>query len=76
MLELAWKGTKPVTLPDGTKRVFLQDGDTVTIRGWCEKDGMRVGLGSCTGKVLPATPFVDPAAAPAAGAAAGGAGSA
>jgi len=57
MLELAWKGTKPIELPDGSKRVFLQDGDAVTMRGWCEKDGMRVGLGSVTATVLPASPF-------------------
>lgn len=73
MLELAWRGTKPLPMPDGTTRSFLADGDTITMRGWCERDGVRVGFGACAGKVLPATPFVAPAAAPAA---AGGAGSA
>lgn len=60
MLELAWRGTKPVQLGDtGKTRVFLQDGDTVTIRGWCEKEGgLRIGFGACTGTMLPATPYV------------------
>jgi fumarylacetoacetase len=57
MLELAWKGTKPVALPDGSTRVFLQDGDEVIMRGWCEKEGVRVGFGQCTGKMLPAKPY-------------------
>jgi fumarylacetoacetase len=59
MLELAWRGTKPLPMPDGTTRSFLLDGDELCIRGWCEKDGVRVGLGSCTAKVLPAKPFVE-----------------
>lgn len=59
MLELAWKGTKPIAMPDGTTRVFLQDGDEVEMRGWCEKDGLRVGFGSCKGTVLPAAPVVE-----------------
>lgn len=62
LLELAWKGTKPLEMPDGTKRVFLQDGDAVVMRGWCQgEDGLRVGFGSVAGKVLPAEPFVAPA---------------
>lgn len=84
MLELAWKGTRPLDMPDGTKRVFLQDGDTVNVRGFCVKDGVRVGFGDCAGTILPATPYVDPAAgaagsasaAAAAGSATGGAGTA
>jgi fumarylacetoacetase len=61
LLELAWKGTKPLEMPDGTKRVFLQDGDSVIMRGWCQgEDGLRVGFGSCAGKVLPAQPYVAP----------------
>jgi len=39
MLEICWKGTKPVQMPDGTERKFIEDGDTVMLRGWCEKDG-------------------------------------
>ena len=54
MLELCWKGTKPLTLPSGEERKFLADGDTVTLRGWCSGDGYRVGFGECTAKVLPA----------------------
>jgi fumarylacetoacetase len=54
MLELAWAGTKPIKLDDGTTRVFFNDGDTVTLRGHCEKDGIRVGFGEVTAKILPA----------------------
>ncbi len=56
MLELAWKGTKPLTLPNGEKRVFLQDGDRVTMTGWCQGTGYRVGFGEATGVILPALP--------------------
>lgn len=55
MLELAWRGTKPIKLPTGEERKFIQDGDTVIMRGWCQGDGYRVGFGACTGEVLPAT---------------------
>ncbi|MBI3408087.1 MAG: fumarylacetoacetase [Planctomycetes bacterium] len=54
MLELAWKGTKPFALSSGETRAFLQDGDRVTITGWCQGDGYRVGFGEVTGKILPA----------------------
>lgn len=54
MLELAWKGTKPLIMNDGTERKFIQDGDTVIMRGHCEKDGVRVGFGEVKGKILPA----------------------
>ncbi|MCB0638243.1 MAG: fumarylacetoacetase [Lewinella sp.] len=53
MLELSWRGEKPLTLSDGSERKFLLDGDTLTLRGWCEKDGVRVGFGQAGGKVLP-----------------------
>ncbi len=52
MLEICWKGTKPVQMPDGTERKFIADGDTVVMRGWCEKDGIRVGFGPCDGKIV------------------------
>jgi fumarylacetoacetase len=52
MLELAWKGTKPVVLPDGSERKFLLDGDRLTLRGWSEKNGIRVGFGEAEGHVL------------------------
>jgi fumarylacetoacetase len=54
MLELAWKGTKPLPMNDGTERKFIQDGDTVIMRGFSSKDGVRVGFGEVTGKILPA----------------------
>ncbi|MCE3295066.1 MAG: fahA [Crocinitomicaceae bacterium] len=54
MLELAWKGTKPLKLSDGTERKFIQDNDTVIMRGYCEKDGVRVGFGEVKAKILPA----------------------
>lgn len=54
MLEIAWRGTRPVKLPGGEERTFILDGDTVTMRGWCEGDGYRVGFGEVAAKVLPA----------------------
>ena len=54
MLEIAWKGTKPVKLSDGSTRTFIQDGDTVTIKGFAEKEGIRVGFGECAARLLPA----------------------
>lgn len=57
MLELSWKGTKPVTLKNNETRTFLADGDEVIIRGFCQKDDIRVGFGECRGVVLSAIPF-------------------
>jgi len=54
MLELSWKGTKPIKLSDGSERKFINDGDTVTMRGYCENETMRVGFGQVSAKVLPA----------------------
>lgn len=54
MLEISWRGTKPVPMPDGSERKFIQDGDTVIMKGWCEKDGVRIGFGEANGKILPA----------------------
>lgn len=54
MLELAWKGTKPLKLSDGTERKFIQDNDTVIMRGYSEKNGIRIGFGEVKTKVLPA----------------------
>lgn len=53
MLELSWKGTKPIRLGDGSTRKFLQDNDEVILRGFCEGDSFRVGFGECKGKLLP-----------------------
>ena len=54
LLELAWKGEKPIKLPSGEERKFLQDGDTLIISGYCKGDGYRVGFGEVSGKILPA----------------------
>lgn len=54
MLELAWSGTQPIRLEDGSTRSFLEDGDTVTMRGYGLKDGVRVGFGAVHGQILPA----------------------
>lgn len=54
MLELAWAGSKPLTLSNGTERKFIHDGDTVTMRGYAEKEGRRVGFGEVSTKILPA----------------------
>jgi fumarylacetoacetase len=54
LLELAWKGTRPLTLANGQTRVFLQDGDRVTLTGWCQGAGYRVGFGDVTGHVIAA----------------------
>lgn len=55
MLELAWRGTRPLPMSDGTTRSFILDGDTVIMRGYAEKDGCRVGFGRVSTKILPAT---------------------
>lgn len=54
MLELAWMGTKPIKMKDGSERKFINDGDTVIMRGSAEKDGIKVGFGEVSAKVLPA----------------------
>ncbi len=53
MLELAWQGTKPVALQDGSKRVFIEDNDTVIMKGYCQKEGVRIGFGEVSTKLLP-----------------------
>ncbi|MGB5500529.1 MAG: fumarylacetoacetate hydrolase family protein, partial [Maribacter sp.] len=53
MLELAWQGTKPVQLNDGSERKFVQDNDTVVIRGFCKDKGQRIGFGEVATKLLP-----------------------
>jgi fumarylacetoacetase len=53
LLEITWRGSRPLTLPSGEQRTFLQDGDRVTLTGWCQGDGYRVGFGDVTGKILP-----------------------
>jgi fumarylacetoacetase len=54
LLELTQAGNTPIELPSGERRVFLEDGDTVILRGWCEKPGIaRIGFGSASGTVIP-----------------------
>jgi fumarylacetoacetase len=53
MLELSWNGEKPLTMPDGSERTFLQDGDTVRMHAHAQKNGVRIGFGECAGKILP-----------------------
>jgi len=54
MLELTWKGTKPFTMPDGSERKFINDNDTVIMRGFGETNGIRVGFGEAVVTILPA----------------------
>ena len=54
MLELAWKGTKPLKMKNGTERKFIHDQDTIIMRAFCEKDGRRIGFGESVCKILPA----------------------
>ena len=54
MLELTWRGANPIKLKDGSERKFINDHDTVIMRGFCENDDVRIGFGDCSGKVLPA----------------------
>lgn len=53
LLELSWRGQRPITLPNGETRTFLQDGDRLTLSGWCQGDGYRVGFGQVTARLLP-----------------------
>ena len=55
MLELSWKGTKPLKMPDGSTRKFINDNDTITMKAFSEKNGLRIGFGNVRTKVLPAT---------------------
>jgi fumarylacetoacetase len=56
LLERTWRGTEPLALPGGETRRFLEDGDEVVMRGWCERPGVRrIGLGESRGRVLPAS---------------------
>ena len=55
MLELSWKGTKPLKMPDGSTRKFINDNDIITMKAFSEKDGLRIGFGNVRTKVLPAT---------------------
>ena len=54
LLEISWNGSEPIELPGGVKRTFFEDGDSLSIRGWCQGDGYRVGFGEVEGTILPA----------------------
>ena len=56
MLELTWKGTKPLKMPDGSERKFIHDHDSIIMHGFSEKNGIRVGFGEAVVKILPAKP--------------------
>jgi fumarylacetoacetase len=52
-LELAWQSTRPLTLKDSSERMFIQGDNTVTLRGFSERDGLRIGFGAVSTKLLP-----------------------
>ena len=54
MLELSWRGENPIKLSDGTDRKFINDNDTVILKGYCKNDKVRIGFGECRSKLLPA----------------------
>jgi fumarylacetoacetase len=54
LLEISWNGTEPAELADGVARTFLEDGDSLVMRGWCQGDGYRVGFGEVEGTIVPA----------------------
>ncbi|WP_321828283.1 fumarylacetoacetase [Maribacter dokdonensis] len=53
LLEISWGGKKLFELKDGSKRTFIEDNDTITLKGFAEKEGVRVGFGEVTGTILP-----------------------
>ncbi|GHB42749.1 fumarylacetoacetase [Pseudovibrio japonicus] len=57
LLEMSWGGKEPITLETGETRTFIEDGDTLTLTGWAQGDGYRIGFGECTGTILPAPDF-------------------
>jgi fumarylacetoacetase len=57
LLEITWAGAEPITLDSGEMRTFLEDGDTVTLRGAAKGDGYLIGFGDCAGTILPAVKF-------------------
>jgi fumarylacetoacetase len=54
LLELTWNGKKPLELKEGGTRAFIEDGDELTLTGWCQGDGYRVGFGACVGEIVSA----------------------
>jgi fumarylacetoacetase len=57
LIELTWRGERPLVLPEGEERTFLRDGDAVVMRGWCERSGARrIGFGCASGEIVAAAP--------------------
>lgn len=54
LMEVSWAGREPFTLDTGETRTFIEDGDTLTLRGAAKGDGYQIGFGDCTGTILPA----------------------
>ena len=54
LLEMTWGGKEPLELDTGESRTFIEDGDTLTLTGWAQGDGYRIGFGECVGTVTPA----------------------
>jgi len=54
LLEISWNGSEPIELPGGARRTFLEDGDSLVMRGWCQGDGYRVGFGEVEGTIVAA----------------------
>jgi len=57
LIEMTWNGKNPIKLPNGETRTFLEDGDTVIVRGWSQANGYRIGFGDCSGEILPSHPI-------------------
>jgi fumarylacetoacetase len=55
LLEISWNGTEPIVLEGSSKRSFLEDGDQLIMRGWCQGDGYRIGFGAVEGTIVAAT---------------------
>lgn len=55
LLELTWGGTKPIEMPDGSTRTFIEDYDTITMKGYCQNNEIRIGFGEVSSMLLPAT---------------------
>jgi len=55
LLELTWAGANPLTLADGSTRTFIEDYDTITMKGYCQNDDIRIGFGEVSSMLLPST---------------------
>ena len=53
LIEISQGGKEPIPLKNNQTRTFLEDGDTISIRAWCQKDDIRIGFGECKGTILP-----------------------